>query len=464
LPTAELLTKNNNQGGRMRSIAGLVTASLLAGGLPFVARGTDLVDAYQLSLDHDPRLQAARYRYEAAQEAVPQARALILPSLSVSAERLDTNQNIKSSDNTVYATGRTDFPTSSYGLVLSQPILRLADFQRLKQSHAEVAAALAEYTAAEQELVLRVAQSYLGVLAAQDNVRFTEAEKTAVERQRDLARARRASGLAPRSDEYDANARYALVVANAVDAQNKLDDALQALLESAGMLIMDVVPLRDDIPLERPDPLDVDQWVATAVEQNPEVLARERTLDVAEREVRRQAAARYPTLNFLARLDDRDTRGSLFGGGSDVGTSDFAIQLKVPLYMGGSNGANTREAGKRVGQRTEELKLQRLTVGRQARASYLGVLSGISRTQALDESLRAQRSALDAKQRGYASGINTGIDVLDAERDLYLTLRDHAQARYDYVLSTLRLKQAAGTLSAEDLMRVNRLLVESDSQ
>jgi outer membrane protein len=430
--------------------------------LPTFAGAADLLEVYRLSVDQDPRLQAARYRFEGAQEAVPQARSLLLPNLSFEAEYLETDQDIKSSDNAVFASGETDFPTNRYGLTLSQPIFRLADWQRLKQSHAEVALALAEYTAEEQELVLRVAEAYLAVLAAQDDVRFAAAERTAVERQRDLARARRSSGLAPRTDEFDANARYALVLANAVEADNQLDDAAQALLESTGALITDLEPLAGEIPLERPDPMNPDEWVALALAQNPQVLAAEQQLAVAQYEVRRQSAGRYPTLNLLTRLDDRDTQGSLFGGGSEVETADFAIQLRVPLYAGGSNGANVRQAALRVDETVEEVKLERLMIARQARSAYLGVLSGITRIEALNESVTAQRSALDAKQRGYSSGINTALDVLDAERDLYLILRDHAQARYDYLLSTLRLKQAAGTLSVEDLTRINAILDGGD--
>jgi len=426
--------------------------------LPLTAGATDLLEVYDLSLNNDPRLQAARYRYEAAKEAVPQARALLLPNISADAEYIETDQNIKSSDNAVYASGKTDFPTNRYGLTLSAPLFRMADWQGLKQSHAEVALALAEYTAEEQELVLRVAESYLSVLAAEDDLRFAQSEQTAVERQRDLARTRRQSGLAARTDEFDANARYALVLADAVEAENQLDDARQVLLESTGMLITDLEPLLEDVPLERPDPLDVDQWVALALGQSPRLLAREQSLQVAQHEVRRQTAGRYPTLSLLTRFDDRDTQGSLFGGGSDVETADVAIQLRVPIYTGGSTGAGVREASLNVNRTVEEVKLERLTVARQARSAYLGVLSGISRIEALSESLLAQRSALDAKQRGYTSGINTGLDVLDAERDLYLILRDHAQARYEYLIDTLRLKQAAGTLSIEDLTRINAVL------
>ena len=247
--------------------------------IAFAAGATDLLEAYQLSLQHDPRLQAARYRYEAAKEAVPQARALLLPNIAVEAEYLDTEQDIRSSDNAVFAAGKTDFPTNRYGLTLSAPLFRMADWHGLKQSHAEVALALAEFTAEEQELLRRVAESYLAVLAAEDNVRFAEAEQAAIERQRQLTLTRRSSGLAPRTDEFDANARYALVVANVVEAQNQLDDARQALLETSGMLLTDLEPLRSEIPLERPNPLDVDQWVDLALRQSPQVLAREQSLE-----------------------------------------------------------------------------------------------------------------------------------------------------------------------------------------
>jgi outer membrane protein len=188
------------------------------------------------------------------------------------------------------------------------------------------------------------------------------------------------------------------------------------------------------------------------------LLAREQSLVVAQAEVRRQSAGRYPTVNLLTRLDGRDTAGSLFGGGSEVETADVAIQLRVPIYNGGSTGSGVREATLNVNRTVEEVKLERLTVARRARSAYLGILSGIARIEALGESLLAQRSALDAKQRGYTSGINTALDVLDAERDLYLILRDHAQARYDYLIDTLRLKQAAGTLSVDDLGLINAAL------
>ena len=168
------------------------------------AGAADLLEVFRLSEQHDPELQAAIYRYEAAKESVPQAKASLFPDLRLSYEHLETNQDIRSTDNAVFGSGSTDFPTRSFGLVLSQPIFRFGDWQSLKQSHAIVAQALAELEAARQEHILRVSQIYLGVLAAEDDLEFAQAERAAVESQLELATKRRRSGLATRTDEFDA--------------------------------------------------------------------------------------------------------------------------------------------------------------------------------------------------------------------------------------------------------------------
>jgi outer membrane protein len=435
-------------------------------GLPFVlsallaaqASADDLIAVYEQSLGLDPRFIAAQLEYEAAQEAIPQARSQLLPALDLSAEYLETDQDIRSSDNEVFATGKTSFPTNSYGLTLSQPIFRWSEWQRLKQSHAEVAQAFAVLAEAEQDLMYRVASAYLGVLAAQDNLDFVQAEREAVERQRELAIARRTSGLATRTDEFDANARYALVLADEIEAQNQLDDSRQALAESIGGLVPTLDLLGETIPLVSPEPMDVDAWVDLATEQNLAVEARRQAVAIAEKEVDRHQASRLPTLDLVARLDDRDTGGSLFGGGSEVETADLLIQLNVPLYQGGGPRSRVREATTRLSQAREELKLELLVVGRETRGAFLGVMSGISKVDAYQASLVAQANALEAKRRGYESGLNTALDVLDAERDRYLIMRDYAQARYDYLLDTLQLKRATGTLSVADLAAINGML------
>jgi outer membrane protein len=167
-------------------------------------------------------------------------------------------------------------------------------------------------------------------------------------------------------------------------------------------------------------------------------------------------------LDLVVRLDDRDTNGSLFGGGSQVKTADIAVQFNLPLFQGGGTRSRVRQATFEYRQAMQELKLEQLQVSRDARSSFLGVISGVSKVQALDDSVTAQQSALEAKRRGYQSGNNTALHVLDAERDLYLIKRDYAQSRYDYLLSMLRLKNSAGILTESDLETINRMLTSRE--
>lgn len=426
------------------------------------AHSADLLEVLRLSSQHDPELQAAIYQYEAIKESVPQAKAKLFPDLRLSYEHLDTEQDIKSSDNTVFGSGSTSFPTKTFGAVLTQPIFRFGDWQGLKQSHAKVSQAVADLTAARQRHLLRVSQIYLGVLAAEDDLEFARAERTAVESQLNLAAKRRKSGLATRTDEYDAQARFSLVVSNEIEAENRLDDARQALLVTSGQLIEDLDPLSAEITLALPDPATAEAWVSRSIEQNLLLEARRQAVQIAEREIKRQKSGHYPTLDLVLRLDDRDTEGSLFGGGSQVETADIAVQFNLPLFQGGGTRSRVRQATFEYSQARQELRLEQYQVSREARSSFLGVISGVSKVQALNDAVTAQQSALESKRRGYQSGINTALHVLDAERDLYLIKRDYAQARYDYLLSLLRLKNSAGTLSESDLANIDSMLTNRE--
>jgi len=420
----------------------------------------DLREIYNVSLERDSRFIAARFKFESVSENVKLARARLLPSLFASYDYEDNTQDIKRSDNQVFQQGKDDFDTKSYGVELSQPLFRFGDWVALRQAKAEVAQSLLEFTAAEQDLILRVSEAYLGVLAAKDNVNFATAELIAVKRQLDLVTARRDSGLATRTDFYDAQARYTLSVANEIAAKNKLEDSYRALSESTGRLDTDLAVLKDKIALQAPQPQDIDQWVQAAGEQNLELQAKIRGVEIAQQERRRLRANHYPTLDLAANFDNRDTSGSLFGGGSEVERTDIALRFRLPIYQGGSVSASVRQAGKDLGRAREESTLQARIVDREVRAAYLGVISGIQRVEALRDSVVAQDAALTAKQKGNLAGINTTLNVLDAERDLYFIKRDFAQARYDYLLSTLRLKRATGTLSQADLDGVNAMLNE----
>lgn len=417
-----------------------------------------LLDAYRLAVESDPRLAAARLEHEATEQGVKQARAGLLPSVLLDVEKTTERQNILSSQNAVIGAGRAKFPIDAYTLTITQPIFKLAAWERLGQAEASVKQAYALRTAAEQALIVRLSTAYLGVLAAQDNLSFATAEREAVGKQLQLAEEKVKQGLAAIGGLHDARARYAQVSAREIEARNVLDDAQQALREMTGNLPRGYKSVREDIPLNRPEPNDIEKWVETALEQNLSLEARRQAGQVAYQEVQKQRAGYYPTLNLVATRTNREQGGSVFGGGSHIETTDLSLKLNVPIFEGGATSALTQEAVVRHHKALQDIEQERRAVERQGRAAFQGVVSSMSQVEALRQGVVAQAKALEVKQESFKAGLVTVLAVLDAQRDLYMAKRDYAKARYDYLLYRLRLKQAVGTLAEADMESLDRLL------
>ena len=437
-------------------IRSLLMAMMLSLVMVFSVQAAGLVDVYREAQNSDPSFNAAYFQLLAIKEGRKQAIALLLPSLSASAEYMQTDQDIVSSDNDYYGSGNTDFDTTSYGLTLTQPIFHWDSIVGLKQSKAASQKAEIEYVLAQQELVIRVVDLYLKALAAQDQLDFAQAEQLAVEKHFELASGRHEMGLIPITDLHDAKARQATTRAETIAAQNQLDDAFQALEEITGTTVTDLNVLRGEIPLLSPEPTDLATWIGGALEQNPAIELQQQALKVASQEVRRQGAGHYPTLDLVGRYNNEETDGSLFGGGSEVETTEFLLQLNVPLYQGGAVSSRVREAKYQASVAGQMLIKEQRGVTRQVRAAYLGVNSALNRIEALQQSVVSNQLALDAKQEGFMSGLYTSLAVLDAERDLSLVSIDYAQARYDYILNSLKLKLAVGTLNGDDLLAIEQ--------
>lgn len=438
-------------------------ASMLAGAfaallLPALARGETLLEAYALARQSDPKYRAAVSESRASGTAIDQARAGFLPLVKLDVERTETRQRIISSRNPIFGAGVTNFPTNNDTLSITQPIFRKDVIERFAQAKAVVRQA--EYTllAAEQDLQLRTTAAYLVVLASADSLALATAEREAVGKALDLAREKLRMGLGTITNQHDAAARYAVTQAREIEAQNKLRDARQGLREITGRLIENMQMLREDFPLETPDPAVVERWLESAFEQNLVLRARREGVEVARQEVERQRAGHFPSLNLLLNHNRRDAGSTLFGGGSDVETTDLTLRLSVPIFEGGLTSAVTQEAAHRFQKSLEDLEQERRSVERVTRAAYDGTLSGVSLVRALKQSLVSQVSALEAKEQGYKAGLFTLLPVLDAQRDLHLAKRDYAQSRYDYLFNRLRLKQVAGTLSEADLISVGAAL------
>jgi len=418
-------------------------------------RADDLISVYKQALVSDPEYQAALDAHSAALEVVPQARSALLPNIGIGGDVSRERYDPRNEGETTFSTNQT------YSLGLRQTLYQRESFIQLKQADSLVAQADARLMAAQQDLILRVATRYFLVLGAHDNVDFVTADKEAISRTLDQAKQQFEVGLAAITDTLEAQARYDIAVSNEINAERLLSDAEEALRELTGELPTAPEILRPEIPLLMPAPPNQDEWVTAAVEQNPLILAAQAAAEVAKQEIQVKNSGHYPSLDAIA---DYTYLDNTFGGIAPLERNDAAIglELNIPIYQGGLVSSQTRQSRYEYNQSLEELLRQRRATERQTRDNYRGVLSGISQVEALQEAVKSNEKALEAAQAGFDVGTRAIIDVLNTQRDLLAARRDYARSRYDYLLDTLSLKQAAGIVSATDLAQINELLIENN--
>jgi outer membrane protein len=412
-------------------------------------QAADLLQIYDLALENDAQLRGARASRNAAMEAKPQARALLLPNLSLSAGANRINTDNESGSSSEYTS-----KTASVDLV--QPLIRVDYWIQLGQANQQVAKAELEFAAAEQEMITRVAQAYFDVLSAQDSLEFSKAETTAISRQLDQAKQRFDVGLIAITSVHEAQAAYDQSRADLIVAENGLNSAREALREIIKEGAPTLSTLTAELPMNPPEPDDIEQWSSAAQQQNLSILASMKDAAIARKNLSLQNAGHLPTLNLvgsrsLSHTDDLPTR-------VDSDSSSVGLQLSMPLFSGGAVLSRSREARYELEAAQEGLDAQRRSVERQVRDAYRGVLASISQVEALKASTVSAQSALEATEVGFEVGTRTMVDVLSAQRDLYRIRSSYADVRYNYIMSGLLLKQAAGTLSQEDLVQVNSWL------
>jgi outer membrane protein len=382
--------------------------------------GIDLLAIYHLAWSSDPEFAAQIHRREAGQEAIPQAQAAFRPQLSAS-----SSYTLSSKDLTNQAASAT--------VSLKQSIYDRSSRLLIKQARLQTNAADINYQMAAESLIQRVANSYFAVLSAQDNLELSERNQRAIRRQLELAEERLDVGLGTRTDLYDARARYENAVAEGIEAQRVLDDMRQVLIALVGKDPGTLLSLSPAAALSRPQPDNAGQWVSGALSDNRSLKALLLDVSVAETEIDRQQALRRLTVGVT-------------------------LSFKLPFYQGGLINAQIREAASIHNAARARYELARREIQRKTRQAFLGINSQLRRISALAEAVTAGESALQAKEEGFAAGLTTNIEVLDAQRDLFRAERDHLKARYDYVLQVLLLEQLSGQLNEEDVSRVNRWL------
>jgi len=428
--------------------------------LPVLA--ADFFSIYQSAVTHDPDLQYAHIETLASDEVRKQAFANFLPSASFKASRSQTFQKITSSDNTVFAVGNTNFGTKELTVSLSQPIFHFDSFIGYGQAKERMRKADAELSAARQDMMVRMLDAYLKALFTRDDQVRALREKDAVESEVRLIRARHISGQASNIELKEAEAQMGTVKSLVVEANNALENSLDNLKILAGIPVDNIGALQGDILTMRPEPMDLNKWVKAASEQNFHVQAKKVEVEIAEDEISRQRAGHYPTLDLVGSYNFKDTKGTLFGGGSKVQTGIVGVELNIPLSSGGRVSAKTREALLRSQQAQQELEKTRRQAVRDARKAFTGVESSGAKLVALKQSVVAQEAVVHAREKGVRSGLNTSTGVLNARKKLFIIHRDYAQSRYNYLKNLIRLKRAAGILSEKDMQAVSALFGTND--
>ena len=435
---------------------------LMLGLMPFCLHAENLLQVYQQALENDPVYRAGIYQHQADIEIYDQAMAVLLPTIKFDASRTETKQEIVSSDNTVYNKGSTSYPTDELSLSLTQSLYSYSNWAYFKQAKEDVKRVAAELEDVKQELLMRVADAYFNVLKKRDNYLGIHAEVTALEKHFELVELQVRNGLARTTDLLDSEARFLQAQAREIEISNNLQDALQGIHEITGSLPRSLVTLGDEMAMAEPDPYQVEAWLENAQKNNPMILAKRGALASARQEIRRQQGGHYPTFDFVFTQNNSETDGSLFGGGSEVDTQTFLVQMTLPLYAGGAVSSKVRETESLYNKSKDDLELSWRETNRETRSAFTGVTSAISKVNALKKSVEAYDLAVDVKQQSFESGVTSSVTVLDAVRDLFIARTEYSAARYDYLLNNLRLKRAVGTLNELDMQQINSALLGED--
>jgi outer membrane protein len=348
-----------------------------------------------------------------------------------------------------------NFNTNNAEISLVQPVYRRDRLYLYQQAGSVVSQADAQLEAARQDLIIRTAEGYFGLLDAEVELGFRVAEKNAIARQLEQAQRRFEVGLVTITDVYEAQARYDRAAADEIISRNDRSDAQEALRQIAGQSVTSIEFLSADLPLMTADPHDVEAWVAEALARNPQVQAGRYAVDVARSEIEVQRSGHYPNVDAVASYFDDNTGAP---GGQDLEGGSLGLQLQLPIDVGGGVRSRTREAVHRRDQAQEQLEEITRSIERQTRDAFRNLDATVSFVQAVSQAVVSTQSGFEATQAGFDVGTRTIVDVLNSERDLLASRRDYEVARNAHLLNRLRLRQAAGTLGYNDVQEINAYL------
>lgn len=424
--------------------------------LPFSsAQALDLLQIYELARQNDAQLMIAKSNLEASKQALPQARSSKKPQINLQGNAAYTDET-----NSLATVEDDQTISAGVSLNLTQSLYNRSLTGQVDAASAAIEQAQAQFLGSEQDLLVRVTEAYFAILSARDSVELAEAEKNAIGRQLEQAKKRFEVGLIAITDVKEAQASYDLSVSQEIEANNALDNAREAMAVIIGQPLSEPLKtLGTELALEIPDPQNRRSWVDAAEKNSLELIAARAALKAANENRVIARSSEGPTVDLLAGYDlyriDSDNNGEFNTGEFSVG-----VQLNMPLYTGGATSASISKAEAEYSTAQNNLLLQKRLVAQNTNTAYLSVVAGIAQVNALKQSLISTTAALKATEAGFDVGTRTSVDVLNSLRETYASRRDYASSRYSYLINTLKLKQAAGILTEQDLTGINHWFAE----
>ncbi|WP_445396256.1 outer membrane channel protein TolC [Zobellella sp. An-6] len=408
----------------------------------------DLLDIYRQATQNDPQVREAKARRDAAFEQINESRAPLLPqvNLGAGASQVQSNHDDRSTRS-----------TANLGATLGQALYRRASWIGLDITEKAAAQSEVVYKQVQQNLILRATQAYFDVLAAQDNLSFVQANKEAVSRQLDQTRQRFEVGLSAMTDVHEAQAQYDQALAEEISAENAVNNAKEGLRELTGISYARLNELDTDAFSPVQPGAAADAWLEIALEQNLELHSQRISKDIANEQIGLAQSGRLPTLDLNAGLTSSysDFKNPNQNNDGTLNEGSIGLSFNLPVYSGGAVSSQIKQSQHNYVAASEQLERSFRSVQSQLYSSYNDVTGAIGSIRAFEQFVVSAESALSATEAGYEVGTRTIVDVLNATRQLYEAKRQLSEARYNYILSQLRLKLAAGNLTEQDLVDIN---------
>ena len=439
----------------------IYTKSVLALFISFNISSESLLDIYNEALENDPTYKAAEYSYLADKELKVQGRAALLPSITLSGS---TNWN-EYYQNKELQQQYNSFSTSAR---VTQPLFRLDTWFQYRQSKSLTDAAEADFAFEQQNLLVRTAELYFGVLRAIDNLNAAISEEKAIKKQLDQAKQRFEVGLSAITGVQEAQLAFDLSKASRIRTEGSLYSARESLNALIGREIFSLNELGEGLLIDLPTPSSKEKWVELALENNYQLKAAYLRKKAAKSSARSVASNHLPKIDIVGSQSESETNQFNYEGfningqgipvPSVTGRRNYAIQLSMPLFQGGAVNSRRKQAYSQYERANENTLFTERRIIQEVRSQFSNVLTLVANVNAQKQAVVSATSALEATQVGYKVGTRNVVDLLQAEKNLYSAEKNLANAKYDYILANLRLGLASGTITPADIVKINSLL------